>query len=66
MAKFSKSITYKNAVIDLEKDLITENPSKDVINFYKLSKVFEDWNGIEGITITIKKDDDIKSDGEDE
>ena len=66
MAKFSKSITYKNAVIDLEKDLITETPAKDVINFYKLSKVFEDWDGIEGITITIKKDDDIKSDGEDE
>ena len=66
MAKFSKSITYKNATINVANDLITEIPSKDVTNFYKLSKVFEDWDGIEGITITIKKDDDIKSDGEDE
>lgn len=69
LAKQSMSLSFTNATIDVEKDLITENPKKDVINFYKLSDILTKWNGVEGINISFKKDDDIKSDednGEDE
>jgi hypothetical protein len=69
MAKFSKSISFKNCSIDADKDLITE-VLKDETKFYKLSKVIADWKGIEGINITFKKDDELESEddttGEDE
>jgi hypothetical protein len=69
MAKFSKSISFKNCSIDAEKDLITE-VLKDETKFYKLSKVIADWQGIEGLNISIKKDDELESEddttGEDE
>ena len=69
MAKASKSISFKNATINKEKDLITEI-GKDFTNFYTLSKVIADWDGIDGINITFKKDDELESedkpDGEDE
>lgn len=70
MAKQSMSLSFKNASIDYEKDLITENPSKDVINFYKLSDILKQWDKIDGINIAFKKDDEITStdevSGEDE
>jgi hypothetical protein len=69
MAKFSKSVSFKNCSIDAEKDLITE-VLKDETKFYKLSKVIADWQGIEGLNISIKKDDELESEddttGEDE
>lgn len=64
------SISFKNATIDYNKDLITELPSKDVVNFYKLSDILKQWDNIEGVNISFKKDDEIAStedtDGEDE
>lgn len=70
MAKKSMSISFKNATIDYNKDLITELPSKDVVNFYKLSDILKQWDNIEGVNISFKKDDEIAStedtDGEDE
>ena len=70
MAKQSMSLSFKNATIDIEKDLITELPAKDVVNFYKLSDILKQWDKIEGISISFKKDDDVKSteddNGEDE
>jgi len=69
MAKFSQSVSFKNCSIDAEKDLITE-VLKDETKFYKLSKVIADWQGIEGLNISIKKDDELESEddttGEDE
>ena len=73
MAKQSMALSFKNATIDYSKDLITEKPSKDVINFYKLSDILKQWDNIEGNNIAFKKDDEIASnddtddtDGEDE
>jgi len=63
MAKASKSINFKNAQIDKAKNLITE-VSKDDTKFYSLSKLIDEWNGIEGVSITIKKDDELESDSE--
>ena len=64
------SISFKNATIDYNKDLITELPNKDVVNFYKLSDILKQWDNIEGVNISFKKDDEIAStddtDGEDE
>ena len=65
MAKASKSINFKNAQIDKEKNLITE-VCKDETKFYSLSKLIDEWNKIDGISITIKKDDELESDSDNE
>ena len=69
MAKFSKSISFKNCSIDAEKGLIIE-VLKDETKFYKLATVIKDWSGIEGLNISFKKDDELESEedtnGEDE
>ena len=58
MAKISKSTTFKNAVIDKDAMTITEI-TKDDEKTYSLTKLLEDWNGVEGISLTIKQDDEI-------
>jgi len=67
MAKQSMTTTFTKATIDVENDTIIENPKKDEVNFYKLSDFLKKWDKVEGINITFKKDEEIKSeDGEDE
>lgn len=61
MAKASKSIAFKNAVIDKDEMTITEF-TKDDTKVYSLNKVIEDWDGIEGISLTIKQDNDVPAD----
>ncbi|MBC5688200.1 YonK family protein [Mediterraneibacter sp. NSJ-55] len=61
MAKFTKSTTFKNAVIDLDEETITEF-TKDDTRVYSLKKLLKDWDGVEGISITIKQDDEIPED----
>lgn len=58
MAKISKSTTFKNAVIDKDTMTITEI-TKDDEKTYSLTKLLEDWNGVDGISLTIKQDDEI-------
>lgn len=65
MAKASKSINFKNAEINKAKGLITE-VTKDDTKYYSLSKLIDEWDGIEGLSITIKKDDEVESDVEDD
>lgn len=67
MAKFSKSLSFKGISIDYEKDLITEI-TKDDTKYYKLSEILNDWAGIEGISLTLKKEDELDSnfDGEED
>lgn len=65
MAKASKSINFKNAEINKAKNLIIE-VTKDDTKYYSLSKLIDEWDGIEGINITIKKDDEVESDVEDD
>lgn len=61
MAKSSKSIAFKNAVIDKDEMTITEF-TKDDTKVYSLNKVIENWDGIEGISLTIKQDNDVPAD----
>lgn len=61
MAKKSKSIAFKNAVIDKADGTITEF-TKDDTKVYSIEKLLEDWDGIEGISLTIKQDNEIPAD----
>ena len=61
MAKASKSIAFKNAVIDKAEGTITEF-TRDDTKVYSIEKLLEDWDQIEGISLTIKQDDDVPTD----
>ena len=61
MAKVSKSIAFKNAVIDKAEGTITEF-TKDDTKVYSIEKLLEDWDQVEGISLTIKQDDDVPAD----
>ena len=61
MAKASKSIAFKNAVIDKAEGSITEF-TKDDSKGYSIEKLLEDWDQVEGISLTIKQDDDVPAD----
>ena len=61
MAKISKSISLKNATITLGDMSITE-VTKDNTRVYDLEKLLKEWDGIEGVSLTIKQDDEIPAD----
>ena len=61
MAKASKSIAFKNAVIDKTEGTIVET-TKDSIKIYFIDKLLDEWDGINGLSITIKQDDDVPAD----
>lgn len=61
MAKASKSIAFKNATIDKSEMTITEI-TKDDTKVYSIEKLLEEWDQIEGISLTIKQDDDVPAD----
>ena len=61
MAKASKSIAFKNAVIDKAEGTITEF-TKDDTKVYSIEKLLEDWDQVEGISIVMKKDADVPAD----
>ena len=60
MAKFNRTVTYTKAVIDKDAGTITEY-LKDAENVYYIENILEAWNGVTGITITIKKDEELPS-----
>lgn len=53
--KSSMSVTIKNATLDVANDTIMEERKEEVITS-SLSKLLKSWDGIDGISITIKKD----------
>lgn len=61
MAKESKSVSFKNATINKEDMTITEF-TKDDSKTYSLENVIADWDGIDGVSLTIKRDNDIPAD----
>jgi hypothetical protein len=65
MAKVVKSMNFKNATIDSDKNLITE-VDKNETRFYSLSKLIDEWSGIDGLSITIKEDNELESDEPDD
>jgi hypothetical protein len=60
MAKATKSTAYSKAVINKDDMTITEY-SKDDTKVYSIDKLLSEWDGVEGISLTIKKDTEIPS-----
>lgn len=56
--KKSQSCSFKNATINAEEMTITEY-TKDDQYVFDLSEILKTWNQIDGITITIKKDEEV-------
>lgn len=61
MAKKTKSIAFKNATINIDDMTITEF-TKDDTKVYDLKKILQDWDNIDGISLTIKQDNDVPAD----
>jgi len=58
MAKKTAAVSFKNACISLGNMTITE-VSKDNIEEFNLIEVLKSWDGIDGISLTIKYDTDL-------
>lgn len=65
MAQVKRAVAFRNAVIDMKDKTITEY-IKDDTNVYKLEDVLADWDGVEGISLTIKQAHEIPGIDEDE
>ena len=61
MAKVSKRITIKNAIIDSVDPLHIEEVLKDGSNFYDLRKIALEFANQEGVSITFAIDEDLPS-----
>ena len=61
MAKQSKSVSFKNCLIDSKALTITEY-GKDDCHTFDLRKILEDWHGVEGVAFSLKCDEDIVPD----
>ena len=60
MAKESFSISFNNACIDSQNMIITETTKEDFAE-YNLQEVLNKWHGIEGVSLSIKRNTDIKT-----
>jgi hypothetical protein len=58
MAKIAKSVSFEKAQINMKDRTITEY-LKDETNTYKLDDIFKDWDGVDGITFSIKQVDKL-------
>lgn len=58
MAQAKKAVAFKNAVIDVKDGTITEF-TKDETNVYKLYDILAEWDGVEGISLTIQQSYDL-------
>jgi len=63
MAKRTKSISYKNATLCIKDSTITEI-GKDETRVYSLDAFLREWDGIEGISISVRLDVEADEDGE--
>lgn len=60
MAKTTKATAFSKAVINTDDMTITEY-IKDDTKVYSIEKLLSEWNGVEGISLTIKQDSEIPS-----
>ena len=60
MAKSNRTVTYTKATINLAEGTITEH-LKDGDNVYYIDKLLESWDGVDGISIRITKDEVLPS-----
>lgn len=63
MAKKATSYTYRNCTVCLADKTITEI-TKDETKVFSLDKFLHDIDGIEGISLSAKVDEDMPEDGE--
>lgn len=61
MAKISKTVSLKNATICMDDMTITEY-MKDDTKTYDLKNLLNEWNGIDGISLTIRQDNEMPTD----
>lgn len=59
--KRTKSISLKNATINLGDETVTEY-TKDETRTYNIRKILKDWDQVDGVSITIKQDDEVPAD----
>lgn len=64
MARRNQAETYKKAMIDYKNMEIVEIDKDELIRTYDIHKILQRWDGIEGITLTIKTDEEIQPDKE--
>lgn len=68
MAKIQKSMTFTNAVIDIDNDSIIEcSKDGDPIGTYSLTSALKSWDGVYGVAISIRQSNDMNpfsSDGD--
>lgn len=63
MAKKATSYSYRNCTVSLSDRTITEI-TKDDTRVFSLDKFLHDIDGIEGIAISAKVEEDVPEDGE--
>lgn len=62
MAKETKSLGFSKAKITLENgEFIITETTKDDEKVYNLTQKLQEWIDIEGITLTLKKDNELDS-----
>jgi hypothetical protein len=61
----SKTMSFKGARIDLENMTLVEE-TKDSYEEFDLMDILREWDGVENVSISIKKDDEIKPANQDE
>ena len=64
MAKTTKTTTFSKAVINTDDMTITEHIIDDT-KVYSIEKLLSEWNGVEGISLTIKQDNELPSEEND-
>jgi hypothetical protein len=61
--KLVNSNAFKNCTIDVENMTLTE-VTKDDEYVFDLHRILSDWSGIDGLSITIKKDTEVITNNE--
>lgn len=65
MAKMVKSVTFNNALIDNEAGTIYEmDKDGDIVARHDLNSVLQMWDNVPGVSISIKKTNDVAQVGE--
>jgi len=64
MAKIQKSMTFSNAMIDMESmNIIEYDKSGDETGCFDIHDVLTQWDGVYGITLSLKQQDDFSAAG---
>lgn len=65
MAKYQKSVTFSNAMIDMDDGTITEyDKDGDILGVYSIGDVMKMWDGVSGVTLAIRVSDCMDVTGE--